>query len=417
MPCAPGACGWPSASTLPARKRSAASRPSIRSILRCRRGGRQRPTRFTRTFPTSPASRSRPTPRARPARQAMAAAPPTPPTCWPHALAPHGGVVLYRAFVYNNHLDYNDLKADRARAAYDIFHPLDGKFAPNVIVQIKYGPIDFQAREPVSPLFAGLEKTNSAMEVADHAGVHRAAAASRLSRAHVEADARLRSARGEQIDAGERDHRGQELQSAARRHGRRFLRGTRWLARLTAGHGESLRLRPPGVESQSFSRSKSPQEWTRQTISYDPQVVATVTKMLMQSWPAYEHYTGPLGTQTLTDITGSHYGPNIEASERNGWGQWHRDDAQGIGMDRTVATGTGFAGQYPPKVAKMYESLSHDAGQSASVLPSRAVHLQAAFGRDCDPVLLRQPLPGRGRSGASRPRMGDAEGQDRSAAL
>ena len=49
-----------------------------------------------------------------------------------HALAPHGGVVLYRAFVYNNHLDYNDLKADRARAAYDIFHPLDGKFAPNV---------------------------------------------------------------------------------------------------------------------------------------------------------------------------------------------------------------------------------------------------------------------------------------------
>ncbi len=82
-----------------------------------------------------------------------------------NALAPHGGVVLYRAFVYNNHLDYNDLKADRARAAYDIFHPLDGKFAPNVIVQIKYGPIDFQAQEPVSPLFAGLEKTNAAMEL------------------------------------------------------------------------------------------------------------------------------------------------------------------------------------------------------------------------------------------------------------
>ena len=67
------------------------------------------------------------------------------------ALAPHGGVVLYRAFVYNHHLDWHDPKADRARAAYDIFHPLDGKFAPNVIVQIKEGPIDFQAREPVSP--------------------------------------------------------------------------------------------------------------------------------------------------------------------------------------------------------------------------------------------------------------------------
>jgi alpha-glucuronidase len=87
-------------------------------------------------------------------------------------------------------------------------------------------------------------------------------------------------------------------------------------------------------------------------------VVATVEKMLMQSWPAYEHYTGPLGTQTLTDITGSHYGPNIEASERNGWGQWHRDDAQGIGMDRTVATGTGYIGQYPPQdCAQVYESL------------------------------------------------------------
>ncbi len=78
--------------------------------------------------------------------------------------------------------------------------------------------------------------------------------------------------------------------------------------------------------------------------------------MLMQSWPAYVHYTGPLGMQTLTDITGSHYGPNIESSENNGWGQWHRADHLGVGMDRTVATGTGFVGQYSPDVAKIYES-------------------------------------------------------------
>jgi alpha-glucuronidase len=97
-------------------------------------------------------------------------------------------------------------------------------------------------------------------------------------------------------------------------------------------------------------------EWTRQTISNDPEVVATVTKMLMQSWPAYENYTGPLGMQTLTDITGSHYGPNIESSENNGWGQWHRADHEGVGMDRSVSTGTGYAGQYPAEVAKMYES-------------------------------------------------------------
>ncbi len=98
------------------------------------------------------------------------------------------------------------------------------------------------------------------------------------------------------------------------------------------------------------------EEWTRQTISTDADVVRTVAKMLMQSWPAYEHYTGPLGMQTLTDITGSHYGPNIESSENNGWGQWHRADHEGVGMDRSVATGTGFAGQYPPEVAKMYET-------------------------------------------------------------
>ena len=108
---------------------------------------------------------------------------------------PHGGVVLYRAFVYNHHLDWRDPKADRARAAYDIFHPLDGKFAPNVIVQTKEGPIDFQAREPVSPLFAGLQQHQPGHGTADHAGVHRPAAASRLPRADVEGGARLRPAR------------------------------------------------------------------------------------------------------------------------------------------------------------------------------------------------------------------------------
>jgi alpha-glucuronidase len=61
--------------------------------------------------------------------------------------------------------------------------------------------------------------------------------------------------------------------------------------------------------------------------------------------------------QTLTDIVGNHYGVAVEASERNGWGQWHRADDKGVGMDRSVATGTGFAGQYRPDVAKMYESV------------------------------------------------------------
>ena len=80
--------------------------------------------------------------------------------------------------------------------------------------------------------------------------------------------------------------------------------------------------------------------------------------MQLTSWRTYENYTGPLGLQTLTDIIGNHYGVAVEASERNGWGQWHRADAQGVGMDRTVATGTGYIGQYRPHIARIYESLA-----------------------------------------------------------
>ncbi len=60
------------------------------------------------------------------------------------ALKPHGGVVMFRAFVYNQHINESEWKADRANAAVDLFKPLDGKFDDNVVVQIKYGPIDFQ---------------------------------------------------------------------------------------------------------------------------------------------------------------------------------------------------------------------------------------------------------------------------------
>jgi alpha-glucuronidase len=273
------------------------------------------------------------------------------------ALAPHGGVVLYRAFVYNNHLDYNDLKADRARAAYDIFHPLDGQFAPNVVIQIKYGPVDFQAEEPVSPLFAGLKQTSTAMEVQitqEYTGEER----------HLVYLAPLWA---EKLDFDLRAE-GRSTPVKAILEGKSFNRAPGGMIGVSnVGRDGWLGAPLAMANLYAFGRlawnpDLTPEsiaaEWTRQTLSADPKVVTTVDKMLMQSWPAYVDYTGFLGTQTLTDITGSHYGPNIESSERNGWGQWHRDDAQGIGMDRTVATGTGFIGQYPSQVAKMYESLA-----------------------------------------------------------
>ena len=272
-----------------------------------------------------------------------------------NALAPHGGVVLYRAFVYNNHLDYNDMKADRARAAYDIFHPLDGQFAPNVIVQIKYGPIDFQAEEPVSPLFAGLHKTNEAMELQitqEYLGQQRHLVyLAPLWKEKLDFDLRAenRSTPVKQIIEGKSFD-----QPLGGMIGVSCVGRDNWLGAPLAM--ANLYAFGRLAWNPNLSAEQIAAEWTKQTIGTDPQVVATVDKMLMQSWPTYIDYTGFLGTQTLTDITGSHYGPNIEASERNGWGQWHRDDAKGIGMDRSVATGTGFAGQYPPWVAKTYES-------------------------------------------------------------
>src|SRR5215510_14329900 len=75
------------------------------------------------------------------------------------ALAPHGGIVIWRAFVYSN-----ETPDDRAKQAYNEFVPLDGKFADNVLVQVKNGPIDFQPREPFHPLFGAMPKTPLMME-------------------------------------------------------------------------------------------------------------------------------------------------------------------------------------------------------------------------------------------------------------
>jgi alpha-glucuronidase len=282
-----------------------------------------------------------------------------------HALAPHGGVVLYRAFVYNHHLDWRDPKADRARAAYDIFHPLDGKFADNVIVQTKEGPIDFQAQEPVSPLFSGLEKTSQAMEVQitqEYTGQER----------HLVYLAPMwKWVLDFDLKAGnegprERGTQGRSTPVKDILAGKSFHRPLGGMVGV-AGIGQDRWLNAPLALANLYAFGRlawnpnlTPEEiaaeWTRQTIGTNPVVVSTVDKMLMQSWPAYVDYTGPLGMQTLTDITGSHYGPNIESSENNGWGQWHRADHLGVGMDRTVATGTGFVGQYWPEVARVYEN-------------------------------------------------------------
>ena len=274
------------------------------------------------------------------------------------ALALHHGLVFYRAFVYNHHLDWRNLKNDRARAAYDIFHPLDGKFDDNVIIQIKHGPIDFQVREPASPLFTGLEKTNEAIELQvtqEYTGQQRHLCFLPPMWKEV-LDFDMHAAEHptpvKDIVAGKTFHRPTGGFVAVVNVGM----DANWL-----GHPLAM-ANLYGFGRLAWNSDLSPediaQEWTRLSFGNDPAVVQTISKMLLTSWPIYESYTGPLGAGTLTDILGSHYGPGVQSSERNGWGQWHRADHEGVGMDRTAATGTGYVDQYRARVTKMYEALS-----------------------------------------------------------
>ena len=273
------------------------------------------------------------------------------------ALAPHHGIVFYRAFVYNHHLDWTNPKNDRAKAAYDNFHPLDGKFGGNVIIQIKHGPIDFQVREPVSPLFSGLEKTNEAIELQvtqEYTGQQRHLCfLPPMWKEVLDFDMHVgeRPTPVKDIVAGKTFHRPMGGFVAVVNVGM----DANWLGHPLAManlYGYGRLAWNPNLDSKTIA-----EEWTRLSFGNDPAVVQTISGMLRASWPIYESYTGPLGAGTLTDILGSHFGPGVESSERNGWGQWHRADHDGIGMDRTAATGTGYVDQYSAPLAKKYESL------------------------------------------------------------
>ena len=273
------------------------------------------------------------------------------------ALKPHGGVFCYRGFVYDHRMDWRNLKNDRARAAYDNFKSLDGQFDDNVIIQIKHGPIDFQVREPTSPLFGALEKTNEAIELQitqEYFGQGRHTVfLVPMWKETLDFDMQVKGP-GTTV--------------------KQIVSGRTW-GNPTGGFiGVSNAGRDPNWFGNHMSQANlygfgrlawNPDltskeiidEWTRLTFGSDPKVVETINGIQLQSWRVFENYTGPLGLQTLTDIVGNHFGVSVEASERNGWGQWHRADEKGVGMDRTVTTGTGYIGQYSPAIAKIYESV------------------------------------------------------------
>ncbi|KAI9683283.1 MAG: hypothetical protein M1822_006148 [Bathelium mastoideum] len=272
------------------------------------------------------------------------------------AIQPYGGIVMFRAFVYNM-LNESDWRADRADAAVQFFKDLDGQFDDNIVVQIKYGPIDFQVREPTSPLFANLFHTSTAIELEvaqEYLGQQcHLVYLPPLWKTVLDFDLRVQnqSSLVRNIISGKRFNRPLGGSAAVVNVGT----NTTWLGSHLAMSNLYAYGRlawDPAQDPQDIL-----QDWIRLTFGLDDSVVNTITQMSMESWPAYENYSGNLGIQTLTDILYTHFGPNPASQDNNGYGQWTRADHLTIGMDRTVSNGTGFSGQYPPEIASMYENI------------------------------------------------------------
>lgn len=272
------------------------------------------------------------------------------------ALRPHGGVVFWRAFVYNCQVDWRDRSVDRAKAAYENFKPLDGKFLDNVIVQIKYGPMDFQIREPVSPLFGAMEKTNVAVEfqiTQEYTGQQK--------------DLCYLVTMWKEVLDFDTYAKGQGSTVSKVVSG--YLFGRKYGGAVgvsNIGDSKSWTGHPLAQANlygfgrlawnPDLSAQEIAQEWVKLTFGHDEQVVDTIVSMLMSSRDIYEKYTAPLGIGWMVN-PGHHYGPNVDGYEYSHWGTYHYADWQGIGVDRTVATGTGYTAQYREPVASMYENI------------------------------------------------------------
>lgn len=232
------------------------------------------------------------------------------------ALEPHGGILMFRAFVYDSqNLNENNWKDDRANAAVELVAGLDGEVEDNVVVQVKYGPIDFQVREPASPLFAHLRQTGSAIELQvtqEYLGQQcHLAYLPPLWKTILDFDLRVdgkKSVIGEDILSGKRFNKKLTGYTAVVNVGQ----NSTWLGTHLAMSNLYAYGRlawDPKADEVDILR-----DWTRLTYGLNRKVIDTITDLSMESWPAYENYTGNLGVQTLTDITYNHYGPNPQSS-------------------------------------------------------------------------------------------------------
>lgn len=271
------------------------------------------------------------------------------------ALKPYNGKVIWRCFVYNCQQDWRDHTVDRARAAYDHFMPLDGSFAENVMLQIKHGPMDFQVREPVSPLIGGLSNTNQVLELQitqEYTGQQKHLCyLVPMWKEILEFDtcAKGKGTTIKKIISREVFNNNLGGFAAVTNIGA----DTNWtghqLAQANTFGYARLAWNPDSTAEEIA------EEWIRLTFSNNQVLVATIKEMLLGSWRTYENYTSPLGIGWFVNPN-HHYGPNVDGYEYDRWGTYHRADISGIGVDRTVKNGTGYAGQYHKEVAEVYES-------------------------------------------------------------
>lgn len=265
------------------------------------------------------------------------------------ALAPHGGIVMWRAFVYSH-----ETPDDRAKQAYTEFKPLDGKFLPNVILQVKNGAIDFQPREPFHPLFGAMPQTPLMMEVQVTQEYLGAAShlvyLAPLFKEVLDSDT-YQPVAGNSVASVLQKNKNGGIAGVANIGDERNWCGhpfaqSNWFAfgRLAWN---------PATSSKEIAR-----EWIRLTFGNNATVANTLTPILLQSRETAVNYMTPLGLHHIMAY-GHHYGPGpwVANKPRADWTSvyYHRADSTGIGFDRT-ATGSNALAQYAAGAQRQWEN-------------------------------------------------------------
>lgn len=271
------------------------------------------------------------------------------------AVEPYGGIIIWRCFVYNCTQDWRDYKTDRARAGYDNFIKMDGDYRENVILQIKNGPMDFQIREPVSPLLGGLQRTNQMLEVqvAQEYTGHQIDVCYLIPMFKEVLDFHTYCAPGadtvaDVISGRTMGNRNAGIAAVCNTGNDANWTGNDLAAANFYGFG---RL----AFQTSLTAEEILEEWIPQQLSTDREVIDTVKRILLPSRATYEKYTSPLGIGWMV-TPHDHYGCSVDGYEYSRWGTYHRADHLGIGVDRS-AKGTGYAMQYREPNASMYHSM------------------------------------------------------------